>query len=148
MPAILFGGLPRLGCLCADGHFEANCPSMMQASAIEGNATCCGEKSCCNLAGTNAKSCCAAQPAASPTNGASGLAPQSCSNCCRPLWQAPNAPLKSKGVEDLPELLPQPVVGLAVTIPHSPEQSFVSLDCGRYGPPIDDLVIVLRRLTI
>jgi hypothetical protein len=156
VPLAFWNGSPTFGCICADGHFETNCP-MLAARMLEGNDQQSASQGCCGC------SCCAGSGLDSSASSVCHTEPQCCEhsessddesrvggkNCCMPVVRAP--------------LLP-PVVGTVQFADdhHQPAlHTFTLESAGQLvathvehvvvsdtGPPPGDLVIRLRRLVI
>jgi hypothetical protein len=158
VPLALWNGRPVSGCVCADGHFERNCPVLAarmrqtegQRSERESYCGCAGcaavgsdkkdSRSCHNETG-----CC---ERSSPSQRPDGTEVDS-KNCCRPAVQSPLLPPLVTSIQladdhHLPALLAASLES-ASSLGATHVRYRVDNDT---GPPPRDLVVTLRRLVI
>jgi len=151
VPLAVVNSRPVVGCICADGHYEAACPNVHKAlkQATDGSCRC---LACCRAgaASETAGDCCAAQASSCPSpQGASGGPFVESKPCCRAVVHAPVLPPLVDSVT-LDDVYRSPALDVAAP---SSQRVFdaPSIGCrvdNDTGQPPLDLVITLGRLII
>jgi hypothetical protein len=152
VPLAFWNGSPTFGCICADGHFETNCPALAarmreDAQQQSKSPACCG---CCADSGLDSKaSSVCSEPQCCEHSDSSDEPQMGGKNCCKPVVRAPLLPPVVGTVQfaddhHLPALHAFTLKS-AATLVATPDDHLVVSDI--YPPP-NDLVITLRRLVI
>jgi hypothetical protein len=156
VPLAALNSRPVVGCICADGHYEAACPNLRKPLGQTAGGKCCCTAACCASHGTDAPQhrCCEDSQACPTDSTRSDLSDSGCltsggKSCCHPVVQAPVSPTLVKAVQagdvyDLPALYIASLQAGGYADVLSASQR-VDDDTGQ--PPID-LVVTLRRLII
>ena len=83
----VFAGLPKAGCICADGSFRQFCPVLAKHQAAEAKPASCCQPKACEHSPEAAQSCCQAQQPA----GDHHTVRTHSESCCQPTVYSPSA---------------------------------------------------------
>jgi hypothetical protein len=149
IPAIVFGSLPRMGCICADGQHKTFCQRHLKGTN-EAGCVCCER----HVAGANARR--AEKPAAAGRHACCQRAvgqgnpgcPELCAgHPCKPVVDRTEIVTSAKLALDLDRIDQTPVFGAVELLPALVSSVAADYACGKPVPP-PDLITTLGVLLI